>query len=141
MPTDAVDEPARRQLQQTFVRQARAEPDQISNVRDELTDWVRALQFPPELVTDLELATYEAMANVVTHAYPDQHPGPLTVTATRRPGAIVVTVSDNGRWHDGPARTDGGRGLLLIRALAPEASITSTLTGTTVEMTWPWKPA
>ncbi|MFD6066370.1 hypothetical protein ACFWGA_04160, partial [Amycolatopsis lurida] len=40
------------------------------------------------------------------------------------------------RWRDGP-RPDGGRGLPIIRAFAPEASVTSTLTGTIVRLAWP----
>lgn len=97
---------------------------------------------PPELAEDLKLAAYEAMANAVTHAYPEGVDGTMTVTASLEPGtvAITITITDSGRWRDGASGTHGGRGLVLIRALTPEVSVTSTPIGTTVRMVWPWSP-
>ncbi|OXM75088.1 MULTISPECIES: ATP-binding protein [Amycolatopsis] len=140
MALDAVDEPGRRSGE-ALVREVTAVAAQATILRRVLLGWVRGRGLPPELAADLELAAYEAMANVVDHAYPDGTHGTMTVTARHDPGAIVVCVADTGRWRDGLSDPLRGRGLPLIRALAPEVTVTSTSTGTTVTMTWPWKAA
>ncbi|WP_410657023.1 ATP-binding protein [Amycolatopsis sp. lyj-112] len=120
-----------------LVREVAAVPAQAAALRDVLASWAGERGLPRELAEDLKLAAYEAMTNVVKHAYPDgTEDNTMTVTATHEAGTVTVTVADAGRWRDG-RRPDGGRGLPIIRAFAPEASVTSTPTGTIVRLSWP----
>ncbi|MGX7827875.1 ATP-binding protein [Actinokineospora sp. 24-640] len=121
-----------------LVREVAATPQQTVIMRHALTAWADSHGLPTDLVADIALAATEAMANVVDHAYPPEFPGTLHLTATATAGFVTVTVIDTGRWNDTPTGPNRGRGTSLIRALAPETAITSTPTGTTVRMTWPW---
>ncbi|KZB88648.1 ATP-binding protein [Amycolatopsis regifaucium] len=131
-----IDEPVR-QSPDELVREVAAVPAEAAALRDVLATWALDRGLPRELAEDLKLTAYEAMTNVVKHAYPDgTDDNVMTITATYVDGSIVVTVADEGRWRDGH-RSDGGRGLPIIRAFAPEASVTSTPTGTSVRLSWP----
>jgi anti-sigma regulatory factor (Ser/Thr protein kinase) len=50
-----------------------------------------------EQVDDLGLAAYEAMANVVDHAY-DRPGGVFDLHACRSGDTVTVSVTDHGRW-------------------------------------------
>jgi anti-sigma regulatory factor (Ser/Thr protein kinase) len=113
----------------------------LAAVRHELVDWASRTGLSGGDVDGLALAGYEAMANVVTHAYGDQI-GVLDVQATVSPDldavAVTVTVTDYGRWRPPPADPGllHGRGLPLIRHMAHTADIFPTPHGTTVHMRW-----
>ncbi len=131
-----IDEPVRKRTEK-LVRAVAAIPAQAAALRDLLANWALERGLPRELAEDLKLTAYEAMTNVVKHAYPDGTDGnTMTVTAAHDDGTVTITVADEGRWRDG-RRPDGGRGLPIIRAFAPESSVTSTPTGTTVRLSWP----
>ena len=112
--------------------------ERIGRLRRELASWARCAGLPDDEVDALVLACYEALANVVTHAYGNAT-GPVEVRATRPGHHLMVTITDSGRWR--PARlckdATHGRGLPLIRALAPDAEIEGTAHGTTVRLKWP----
>jgi anti-sigma regulatory factor (Ser/Thr protein kinase) len=112
-------------------------PDCATMLRRTLGAWLRELGVVADLVDSVVLATYEAMVNVVTHAYQGR-PGALELLAEVANDVLTVTVTDHGRWKPPAAEPSpgGGRGLTLIRGLADEASIVSTERGTTVRMTW-----
>jgi len=118
-----------------------AEAERVARFRRVLTLWASGLGMAAERVQALTLATYEAMTNVVTHAYRGL-PGTLELHATylAELRQVTVTVIDKGHWRpalvgDGPLRP-GGRGLPLIRALAEDTSITTGVRGTSVRMRW-----
>jgi serine/threonine-protein kinase RsbW len=117
-----------------------ATADQLPPIRRYLASWAQRIGVSADHVHEVILTTYEAMDNVVTHAYPHGN-GTFDVHAVYRPdqGYISVTVSDRGhwrRWQVNPAR-HGGRGLRLIKALATHASVDPRAEGTTVRMSWP----
>lgn len=94
-----------------------------------------------EVIADIGLAVYEALANVIDHAYPAgaaAHPV-FELHAQREADTVTVVVADHGRWkrHDlhgaAPWR---GRGLLLIEKLAAEFELCPTVSGTWVRMRW-----
>ncbi|UJW30421.1 ATP-binding protein [Saccharothrix sp. AJ9571] len=122
----------------SLLREVAAVAAQASVLREVLAEWLSTLGVSDRLADDIRLAVYEAMANVVEHAYPAREDGTMTLAAHLEPGFLTIVVSDTGHWREGPARPSGGRGLPMIRAVVPEAAVTSTPTGTTVRMVWPW---
>lgn len=112
----------------------------LTGLRHALAEWAERAGLAPEDREALTLASYEAMANSVEHAYAGQLDGVLDLRAERDPaeGRVVVTVTDFGQWR--PPPTDPGtrgRGLPLIRGLTPDSAITPSARGTTVSMSWP----
>jgi serine/threonine-protein kinase RsbW len=112
----------------------------LTGLRHALAEWAERAGLAPEDREALTLASYEAMANSVEHAYAGQLDGVLDLRAVRDPaeGRVVVTVTDFGQWR--PPPTDPGtrgRGLPLIRGLTPDSAITPSARGTTVSMCWP----
>lgn len=119
-------------------QRVRASPWELPALRDELAGWGRCAGLGSDASEALALAAYEAMANVVEHAY--AYSGELDVEAVHlaAESRVQVTVTDRGNWVplDWGADVEGGRGLPLIRRLADEAVITPSETGTVVKMTW-----
>jgi serine/threonine-protein kinase RsbW len=118
-----------------------ADAERVAGYRRILTRWASGVGMAAERVQALTLATYEAMANVVTHAYRGL-PGTLELHATylAELRQVTVTVIDKGHWRptlvEGSPLRSGGRGLPLIRALAEDTSITTGVRGTSVRMRW-----
>ena len=115
-----------------------ADPDHLTDIRHALASWASGIGMTAEQREELVLATYEAMANSVEHAYADDAEGIVIVDATHHgDGAVTVTVTDRGRWKP-PTPSNGlrGRGLLLIRSLAQDTRIDTHDRGTTVTMAW-----
>ena len=94
---------------------------------------------PREVVSDLKLAVTEACTNVIQHAYGgDPAAGEIVVRYTVEPGALSVEVEDTGPGFEldapitGRERNGGGNGLMIIRVLTDELSVSSADTGTHV---------
>jgi anti-sigma regulatory factor (Ser/Thr protein kinase) len=72
-----------------------------------------------QILANICLAVTEACTNVVVHAYPDGHEGPLEVFATLLKEKLVVVVRDEGPGIAPRADSPGlGLGLPLIASLA-----------------------
>jgi anti-sigma regulatory factor (Ser/Thr protein kinase) len=125
----------------TFEELAPALPNEMAGLRRKLIHWLGELPLDPGSTHDITLATYEALANVAAHAYPDGH-GWARLQAARTADAITVTVTDTGcgipqtRPRRAGLRTPGGRGLLLIDQVTDQSDIDTGTHGTTVRMTW-----
>lgn len=121
-----------------------ARADQLPAVRHSLAGWASNLGMGFEQIEGLVLATYEALANVVTHAYPDGA-GTFDLRARHLPErrVVEVTVTDHGRWRPPPADPGplAGRGLPLIHNLAERVRIEPGTEGTTVQMHWTLRQA
>jgi serine/threonine-protein kinase RsbW len=110
--------------------------------RHALDSWLRELPLTRAERHDLLLATSEAVANVVDHAYPADHDGAeVTVLAELQhrseddTSRVVITVTDAGCWRPISAESDGrGRGLQMMRACTDELRIDTTTAGTQVTM-------
>ncbi|WP_342660906.1 hypothetical protein Rruber_01558 [Rhodococcus ruber] len=125
-----------------FYRGVRAEPGQVTMLRQALDRWLDRLHLEAELGQDVLLASYEALANVVEHAYadgPGDHRGAVDMEAVYRPDehSVEVVVTDHGRWRT-PASGDScrGHGLALIRTLTSHTDVVSVPDGTSVSMRW-----
>jgi serine/threonine-protein kinase RsbW len=125
----------------TFEELAPALPNEVADLRRKLTRWLGGLPLDAESTHDITLATYEALANVAAHAYPDGH-GWARLEAGRVGDAVTVTVTDTGcgipatRPRTAALRTSGGRGLLLIDKVTDQSDIDTGAHGTRVSMTW-----
>jgi serine/threonine-protein kinase RsbW len=110
---------------------------QLRGVRVRVAEWASAAGMCPDGVDDLALATYEALANVADHAYPDGS-GDVWVDGDRSgAGDLTVVVRDRGRWRTPPADPGlRGRGMMLIAALADRVTVRRGPTGTSVVMHW-----
>ena len=58
----------------------------VTNLRRELSDWLQAVGVSTNIAYDLALSCYEAMANVVVHAYPTDTTGFLGLDEPSRVG-------------------------------------------------------
>ena len=112
----------------------------LAGLRHELAKWAARVGLSDEDSEALVLASYEAMANSVEHAYRDQTQGLLDLRGEvdEEQGRVVITVTDYGQWQP-PRPSNGlrGRGLPLIQGLTATSTITPTSEGTTVTMFWP----
>ncbi|WP_329045495.1 ATP-binding protein [Amycolatopsis sp. NBC_01488] len=125
----------------TFEELARALPNEMAVLRRKLTHWLGQLPLDPGSTHDITLATYEALANVAAHAYPEGN-GWARLQAARTGDAVTVTVTDTGRGipatrpRQSGLRTTGGRGLVLIDKVTDQSDIDTGDHGTTIHMTW-----
>lgn len=113
--------------------------NRLPALRHVLSDWAADTGMAVERVEDLTLAAYEAMANVVEHAYPDGA-GTFDLRASHLPGerCVQVTITDRGQWVP-PAADPGplhGRGLPLMRHLADSADVRPGSEGTEAVLRW-----
>lgn len=120
-----------------------ARPAALAPARSALGEFLRAHRVPDDLTPDVVLAAYEAMANIVEHAYPAGSDGTFDLRATYgRDGTLTVTVSDHGTWKSGgpdPA-SRRGRGLPLMRSCSDDAEIVCADGGTRVHLRWKCSP-
>lgn len=113
--------------------------DRASALRVALSDWLTSLGVNRDRVYDVVLATYEALANAVEHAYTsDSDPGTLDLHVQCVPstGWIEVIICDHGSWAVHAPDSTRGRGVPLMHALADSTAVTSDHDGTTVRMVW-----
>jgi serine/threonine-protein kinase RsbW len=94
-----------------------------------ISNIARRLGFPGKRVKEIELATEEALVNIINYAYPD-YSGDIKVTCTQdKSNAFVIKIEDTGIAFDIDSLKDpdisagisdrevGGLGVFLIRKL------------------------
>lgn len=124
---------------ESFTESGFADGQTVANFREKVKAWLAgAVEIDNERVCDILLATDEALANCVDHAYGDtDHSGLMTLRMTYDVGAqeVQISVTDEGGWVEPAPRTQTsirGRGLILMRALADNCTIDGRADGTTV---------
>ena len=112
-------------------------PARLPGIRRMLANWASAAGMDVEAVDDVVLATNEALANVVDHAYSDGIGDAVLEARPGRSNELVVRVRDSGRWRT-PSPDPGlrGHGMTLIAGLSDFVALHSDDSGTTVEMHW-----
>jgi serine phosphatase RsbU (regulator of sigma subunit)/anti-sigma regulatory factor (Ser/Thr protein kinase) len=120
-------------LADDLVAQFPAEVESIPLMRRLLGRWlVEAGASRPE-IDDLALASAEAAANAIEHAY-GLAPGVVELHVSRSPdGLVKVAVRDFGNWRP-PRGQNRGRGLMLMEGLTDGVDVIRRDEGTTVEM-------
>lgn len=114
-----------------------ATAEQLVDIRHRLAAWLRAAELPDELAADIVLVVNEACTNCVEHAYRGHRVGAMLLEADIAHGEITTRVSDSGSWKTPPPEPrNGGRGLVLMRALSDTMEIDSNPSGTTVDITF-----
>ena len=108
------------------------------SARDQFTTWAARTGLDEGQVDDAALAVYEAMVNVVDHAYDPPGSGALDLHACRKDGFVTVTVTDHGQWKQRGDEQPGlrGRGLLMIERLTHAFEVVPHAWGTVVTMSW-----
>jgi serine phosphatase RsbU (regulator of sigma subunit)/anti-sigma regulatory factor (Ser/Thr protein kinase) len=109
-----------------------AQPGVLAGLRSTLGRWLMSEGVGAEDLFNITLATSEAAANSIEHAYGALE-ATFRVTCVHEGDEIRVTVSDNGRWR--ASRPYGrGRGLAIMRALVDDAEIERRGDGTSVTL-------
>jgi anti-sigma regulatory factor (Ser/Thr protein kinase) len=111
-----------------------AEPRSLGSFRSVLRRWLRECEANEDESYEIILASNEAFANSVEHAY---GPGDssVKVDAALSDGEISITVRDFGSWRD-PRGDNRGRGLTLMEAIMDSVAVTTNPDeGTEVHMT------
>jgi serine/threonine-protein kinase RsbW len=116
-----------------------ATPEHVGRLRRAVRRWLRSVlgDEDEDAVDNLTLAASEALENAAEHAYAGHDEvGTMTLSARREETAdraVVITVSDTGRWR-APADSTGyrGRGLALIGELTDAHEVQPGPAGTTV---------
>jgi anti-sigma regulatory factor (Ser/Thr protein kinase) len=110
-----------------------AEPDSVSIARNRLERWLVETGSGGDDEHAIKLAVSEACANAVEHAYGPEGANGFRVRAERSSGAVVIHVSDRGRWR-APRASRDGLGLLIMGRLMDSLEVQRTSAGTTVRM-------
>ncbi len=95
-----------------------ATPQVLARLRLRLRRWLAEVGVVEEDSVALQIASGEATANAVEHAFPDTGTvGTVVLSAELTDHSEVrIRIADTGRWRDPPAEPAGrGRGLLLMR--------------------------
>jgi PAS domain S-box-containing protein len=118
-----------------------ATADQLVGMRHRLDQWLRVAEVPEELSADIVLVVNEACTNCIEHAYRGHPVGSMLLEAKAADGEILARVSDTGSWKTPAVNPgNGGRGLVLMRALSHSMEIASSPTGTTVDISFRLRP-
>lgn len=109
-----------------------ARPGEVSGVRRAVGALGRRAGLGEDRLADVALAVGEACANAVVHAYGDDGPGVLRVTADITADGLEVTVADEGHGMTPRPESPGlGLGLPLMAALTSAIEVRATSTGGT----------
>jgi anti-anti-sigma factor len=109
-----------------------AEPHVVATLRRSVGQWAIRSGASDEEANDLVLAVGEAVTNVVEHAYTATG-GQIELEASIHNGQARIVVRDHGQWRP-PRPDEGGRGLLLMRALVEKVDVDSGPGGTEVRL-------
>jgi anti-sigma regulatory factor (Ser/Thr protein kinase) len=109
-----------------------ADADALGGLRHLLRRWLAGHGASPDEIYDITVAVQEAAANAVEHAYA---PGmaAFSVEARNDDGAIVVTITDRGRWREARG-VNRGRGFPLMEGLMESVDVRQDGEGTSVVM-------
>lgn len=112
-----------------------ATAENVAGMRRRFATWLAVDLGPGDLLDDVVLAVYEALANAAEHAYADTPGGgDVRLAAQRTRDAVTVTVSDCGRWREATGQRFRNHGLKVIRQLIEHVGIASDDGGTVVHL-------
>lgn len=116
-------------------------PEMIAHIRARAAEFACAMRFTDEDIEDIKLAVGEASANALRHGTNPEWCR-VGVRMEKMEDQIRICVSDKGCGFDPDhvcapspgSLTEGGRGIMFMRALMDEVNFTFTCPGTCVEL-------
>jgi serine phosphatase RsbU (regulator of sigma subunit)/anti-sigma regulatory factor (Ser/Thr protein kinase) len=113
-----------------------AESTRLAPVRTALRGWLARSGVDPHTAQNVLVAAGEACANAIEHGHRHAPPGRIRLLAAATADSLHLTVTDSGRWKTPQPAVNNhrGRGLMLIRALMNEVTVTTGTTGTIIGM-------
>jgi anti-sigma regulatory factor (Ser/Thr protein kinase) len=109
-----------------------AEADQLTLVRRALRQWLAGRGASQDESYEILVATTEAAANAVEHAY-GPLPARIHIEASSAEGVVEVRVRDSGTWRP-PRGANRGRGTLLMQELMDGFEVVTGDAGTEVRL-------
>ena len=120
-------------LADTFGLELGADPGELAAMRSLMRRWLRQADADDLEIAEILTATGEAAANAIEHGGAVTAGIPFEVSGRIDDGAVEVTVRDSGSWRKG-TRSEGGRGIILMRALMHDVDVVAGDDGTVVRM-------
>ncbi|MBF6329580.1 ATP-binding protein [Nocardia transvalensis] len=116
-------------------------PNRLADVRQLLREWLMRCGVDSDRTYDLLLAATEACSNAMEHGYRGEG-GLVRLQAAVVGAELRITIADGGHWkpRDTPPDPRRGRGLTIIGALVPGATVSTGQAGTVVELRMPLEP-
>jgi anti-sigma regulatory factor (Ser/Thr protein kinase) len=112
-----------------------ADPKVLAGVRSLLRRWLRERGVGDEAAYDIVLASQEACANAIEHAYGPRG-GEFELEAVAEDGRVRITVRDEGGWR-APRGGSRGHGMPLMEQLVESIEIERGDDGSTVVLEHP----
>jgi PAS domain S-box-containing protein len=120
-------------LSETFELDLGSDPGELAAMRAMMRRWLRQADGSDEEIAEILTATGEAAANAIEHGGAVTSGIPFQVSGALSDGHVEITVHDSGTWREG-TRSEGGRGIVLMRALMDSVDVAPGPEGTTVRM-------
>jgi PAS domain S-box-containing protein len=120
-------------LEDSFELRLGSDPGELAAMRSLMRRWLRHSDGSEIEIAEILTATGEAAANAIEHGGAVTHGPPFEVSGVLDDGEVEITVRDQGSWREG-TRAEGGRGLILMRALMDAVDVEPGEEGTTVRM-------
>ena len=117
-----------------FDMAVRADAAELSSFRRRLREWLSARGVDERAANDLLIASGEACANAIEHAYGFSRESSIDVTGTISDGSVELRISDRGHWREHGQSENRGRGLGIMAALVDDVRIERGQDGTVVRL-------
>ncbi|CAN5794169.1 hypothetical protein BH18ACT6_BH18ACT6_02110 [soil metagenome] len=121
-----------------FVRSFPARPEELSQLRMAVREWMQERSIGEQQGFDLLLALGEACTNAIDHAYSDRSRGKVEVEVRQDGERVLVEVRDFGKWKPAVESVERmERGTSIIMQLSDNFRRTTSDDGTTVSFSMP----
>jgi PAS domain S-box-containing protein len=108
------------------------DPTALRYARRMLGRWLEQAGATPDETREIQLASHEACANAIEHAY-SYGDAIVHLEGALTNGEVALTVRDTGSWRE-PGPGDRGQGIGLMNALMDHVSVDGSPEGTKVEL-------
>ncbi|MEX1142528.1 MAG: SpoIIE family protein phosphatase [Thermoleophilaceae bacterium] len=121
------------QLTDEFELDLCADPGELAALRALTRRWLRHADASEREIVEILNASGEAAANAIEHGGAMAVGARFRVAGRREGDEIEITVGDSGEWRT-RTRSEGGRGLEIMRALMDDVEVERRPDGTTVRL-------